>query len=175
MRDRLGGKIGFTKIRRYRRWTLPRGATNLDDNRDDYERTPRVAPGTCSVSTSEDRRLGKAQEELRSDPRCACCQRQGDVVSTAKQEEGDPRQAVATEDANAQEERRCQFRQRWLLRERKEEELLPKEDEELATVESESDSESEQEAASEQEDMRIPVVKSVFIPKTEAGESWSGS
>ncbi|KAF8667937.1 hypothetical protein HU200_052565 [Digitaria exilis] len=152
VRDRLRGKIGFTKIRSYRRWTLPRWATDLDDNSDDYERTP-------SVSTSEDRRLGKAQEELRSDPRCAHCQRQGDVVSTAKQKEGDPRQAAATEDANAQEERSCQIRQRWLLRERKEEELLPKEDEELATVESESDSESEQEAASEQENMRIPVVK----------------
>ncbi|CAL5047933.1 unnamed protein product [Urochloa decumbens] len=172
VRDRLRGKIGLTKVRRYRRGMLPEWASDLDGDDHDFVRIPRAASVLDSVSqrchsaARGDRRVGEAPEEHRADHRPV--RRQGEVVSAAE-EEGKPREAevedASPEDDEAQEERRRRIRERGLLREREEEELLPKEDEEELTAESESDSESEREVDSEQEKMCINVVKPVFVPK----------
>ncbi|CAN6178055.1 unnamed protein product [Urochloa humidicola] len=156
VRDRLHGKIGHTRVRRYRRGMLPEWASDLDGDGHDFVRIPAAAPV-----------LDEAREELRG--HCRPVRPQGEVVCSAEEEKGEPREAeveaAAAEDDEAQDERRRRIREHGLLREREEEELLPKEDEELVAAESESDSESTCEADSEEEKMRITVVKPVFVPK----------
>ncbi|CAN6195081.1 unnamed protein product [Urochloa humidicola] len=155
VRDRLRGKIGHTRVRRYRWGALPEWASNLDGNDHDFVRIPRAAPV-----------LDEAREELRA--HCRPVRRQGEVVYTGEEEKGKPWEAeveaAAAEDNEAQDDRRHRIRERGLLWEHEEKELLPKEDEELA-AESESDSESAHEADSEEEKMCITVVKPVFVPK----------
>ncbi|CAN6201513.1 unnamed protein product [Urochloa humidicola] len=172
--DRLRGKIGLTRVRRHRPGTLPEWASSdLDGDDNDLVRIPRSASVVDSVSSGRhsaargDCRLGEAREELQAD-HCPV-RRQGEVISAAEEEEGEPREAeveaASPEDDEARDERRRRIRERGLMREREEEELLPKEDDGELTAEFDSDSESEREADSEEEKMCITVVKPVFVPK----------
>ncbi|RLM54995.1 microfibrillar-associated protein 1-like [Panicum miliaceum] len=155
VRDRLRGKIGLTRVRRYRRGMLPEWASDLNDG--DDESIPRAASVLNSVSPR--RRHSAARDDRR------CVRLHGEVVSAAAEEEVEPREAeAAAEDDEAQEGRRRRIRERLRLREREEEELLPKEDEELPAKMG-SDSESEHEADSGEEETCIAVVKPVFVPK----------
>ncbi|RLN12688.1 microfibrillar-associated protein 1-like [Panicum miliaceum] len=168
VRDRFRGKIGLTRVRRYRRGMLPEWASDLDDDEDlndgDDETIPRTALAASVLGSVSPRRHSAAT--ARDDRRCV--RLHGEVVSAAEEEAVEPRDAevdaAAAENDEAQEERRRRIRERLLLREREEAELLPKEDEELP-AEMESGSESEHEADSGEEETCIAVVKPVFVPK----------
>ncbi|WVZ76878.1 hypothetical protein U9M48_024800 [Paspalum notatum var. saurae] len=171
VRDKLRGKIGQTKVKRYWPGKAPEWADDADDDID--IRTARVSLDKAfpkdedsDIPAKDDRRLRRLaetraenKEELRADHRRI---RQAEIVSTAEEEkrlEAD----IDDEDEEAQEERRRRIRERQLLREQ--EELLPQEEEE--TVEDESEEESEYETDSEDEQMGMAMVKPVFIPKSQ--------
>lgn len=170
VRDKLRGKIGQTKVKRYWPGKAPEWADEPDDDLDLRTRRAALdqafpchddADADAAAPAKDDRRLaetrGENREELRADHRRI---RQAKVVSTAE-EEGERREAEAAaeeEDEEAQEERRRRIRERQLLREREEDELLPQEEEEPWADEDEEE-DSEYETESEDEGMGIAMVK----------------
>ncbi|WVZ54498.1 hypothetical protein U9M48_005285 [Paspalum notatum var. saurae] len=172
VRDKLRGKIGQTKVKRYWPGKAPEWADDADEDID--IRTARVSldkafpkDGDGDVPAKDDRRLRRLaetraenKEELRADHRRI---RQAEIVSTAEEENARQEADADEEDEEAQEERRRRIRERQLLREQ--EELLPQEEEEPA--EDEESEESEYETDSEDEQMGMAMVKPVFIPKSQ--------
>ncbi|PUZ75108.1 hypothetical protein GQ55_1G122600 [Panicum hallii var. hallii] len=171
VRDKLRGKIGQTKVKRYWPGKAPEWA---DDAEEDIDlRTARVSLDKAfpkdedgDIPTKDDRRLRRLaltrenKEELRADHRRI---RQAEIVSTVEEQNERQEADIDEEDEEAQEERRRRIRERQLLREQ--EELLPQEDEE--PVEDEESEESEYETDSEDEQMGMAMVKPVFIPKSQ--------
>ncbi|VAH83935.1 unnamed protein product [Triticum turgidum subsp. durum] len=151
VRDKLRGKIGQTKVKRYWPGKKPEWADEAEDDID--LRAARVSLDEAFPKAEEgdrdrdrppkdDRRLRRLaetraenKEELRADHRRI---RQAEIVSTAEEER------------DRQEE----------------EELLPQEDEPLEDDVQESE-ESEYETDSEDEQMGMAMVKPVFIPKAQ--------
>jgi microfibrillar-associated protein 1 len=172
VRDKLRGKIGQTKVKRYWPGKAPEWA---DDAEEDIDlRTTRVSLDKAfpkdedsDISAKDDRRLRRLaetrenKEELRADHRRI---RQAEIVSTVEEQNERQEADIDEEDEEAQEERRRRIRAKQLLREQ-EEELLPQEDEE--PVEDEESEESEYETDSEDEQMGMAMVKPVFIPKSQ--------
>lgn len=172
VRDKLRGKIGQTKVKRYWPGKAPEWADDADEDID--IRTARVSLDKAfpkdddgDVPVKDDRRLRRLaetraenKEELRADHRRI---RQAEIVSTAEEEKERQEADVDEEDEEAQEERRRRIRERQLLREQ--EELLPQEEDEL--VEDEESEESEYETDSEDEQLGMAMVKPVFIPKSQ--------
>ncbi|KQJ98860.1 hypothetical protein BRADI_3g39560v3 [Brachypodium distachyon] len=149
VRDKLRGKIGQTKVKRYWPGKAPEwGGEDADDDID--IRTARVSLDKAFPKdddggrpAKDDRRLrrlaearGESKEELRADHRRI---RQAEIVSTAE-EERDRQQ---------------------------EEELLPQEEEPVEEEQEEDGEESEYETDSEDEQMGMAMVKPVFIPKSQ--------
>lgn len=173
VRDKLRGKIGQTKVKRYWPGKAPEWADDVDEDVD--LRTARVSLDKAfprdedgDVPAKDDRRLRRLaetraenKEELRADHRRI---RQAEIVSTAEEENERQEADADEEDEEAQEERRRRIRARQLLREQ--EELLPQEEEEPVEAE-ESEEESEYETDSEDEQMGMAMVKPVFIPKSQ--------
>ena len=171
VRDKLRGKIGQTKVKRYWPGKAPEWADDADEDTD--LRTTRVDKAfpkddDGDVPAKDDRRLRRLaetraenKEELRADHRRI---RQAEIVSTAEEENERQEADIDEEDEEAQEERRRRIRERQLLREQ--EELLPQEEEEPVEDE-ESEEESEYETDSEDEQMGMAMVKPVFIPKSQ--------
>jgi microfibrillar-associated protein 1 len=171
VRDKLRGKIGQTKVKRYWPGKAPEWADDADEDTD--LRTTRVDKAfpkddDGDVPAKDDRRLRRLaetraenKEELRADHRRI---RQAEIVSTAEEESERQDADIDEEDEEAQEERRRRIRERQLLREQ--EELLPQEEEEPVEDE-ESEEESEYETDSEDEQMGMAMVKPVFIPKSQ--------
>ncbi|KAK3152741.1 hypothetical protein QOZ80_2BG0162950 [Eleusine coracana subsp. coracana] len=174
VRDKLRGKIGQTKVKRYWPGKAPEWA---DDAEEDLDiRTTRVSLEKAfpkdedgDVPAKDDRRLRRLaetravnKEELRADHRRI---RQAEIVSTVEEENERQEADIDEEDEEAQEERRRRIREKQLLRQQ-EEELLPQEEEEHVEEEDESE-ESEYETDSEDEQMGIAMVKPVFIPKSQ--------
>ena len=171
VRDKLRGKIGQTKVKRYWPGKAPEWA---DDAEEDIDlRTARVSLDKAfpkdedgDSPAKDDRRLRRLaqtrenKEELRADHRRI---RQAEIVSTVEEQNERQEADIDEEDEEAQEERRRRIRERQLLREQ--EELLPQEDEE--PVEDEESEESEYETDSEDEQMGMAMVKPVFIPKSQ--------
>jgi microfibrillar-associated protein 1 len=171
VRDKLRGKIGQTKVKRYWPGKAPEWA---DDAEEDIDlRTARVSLDKAfpkdedgDIPTKDDRRLRRLaqtrenKEELRADHRRI---RQAEIVSTVEEQNERQEADIDEEDEEAQEERRRRIRERQLLREQ--EELLPQEDEE--PVEDEESEESEYETDSEDEQTGMAMVKPVFIPKSQ--------
>ena len=171
VRDKLRGKIGQTKVKRYWPGKAPEWA---DDAEEDIDlRTARVSldkafpkDDDADIPAKDDRRLRRLaqtrenKEELRADHRRI---RQAEIVSTVEEQNERQEADIDEEDEEAQEERRRRIRERQLLREQ--EELLPQEEEE--PVEDESEEESEYETDSEDEQMGMAMVKPVFIPKSQ--------
>jgi len=171
VRDKLRGKIGQTKVKRYWPGKAPEWA---DDAEEDIDlRTARVSLDKVfpkdedgDIPAKDDRRLRRLaqtrenKEELRADHRRI---RQAEIVSTVEEQNERQEADIDEEDEEAQEERRRRIRERQLLREQ--EELLPQEEEE--PVEDESEEESEYETDSEDEQMGMAMVKPVFIPKSQ--------
>jgi microfibrillar-associated protein 1 len=172
VRDKLRGKIGQTKVKRYWPGKAPEWA---DDAEEDIDlRTTRVSLDKAfpkdedsDIPAKDDRRLRRLaetrenKEELRADHRRI---RQAEIVSTVEEQNERQEADIDEEDEEAQEERRRRIRAKQLLREQ-EEELLPQEDEE--PVEDEESEESEYETDSEDEQMGMAMVKPVFIPKSQ--------
>jgi microfibrillar-associated protein 1 len=172
VRDKLRGKIGQTKVKRYWPGKAPEWA---DDAEEDIDlRTARVSLEKAfpkdedgDIPAKDDRRLRRLaetcaenKEELRADHRRI---RQAEIVSTVAEENERNDADIDEEDEEALEERRRRIRERQLLREQ--EELLPQEEEPVEDEESED--ESEYETDSEDEQMGMAMVKPVFIPKSQ--------
>ncbi|GKV07607.1 hypothetical protein SLEP1_g19357 [Rubroshorea leprosula] len=176
IRDKLRGKIGQTKVKRYWPGKAPEWADDADEDGD--IRMARAAALEKAFPTQEDsdvvrkddprlRRLAESRidnrEEIRADHRKI---RQAEIVST--EEEESRRQEwldAEEEDEDALEEKRRRIRERMLQRQQEEDVLLPEEEEE--EVEEEEEEESEYETDSEEEHIGIAMVKPVFVPKTE--------
>lgn len=174
VRDKLRGKIGQTKVKRYWPGKAPEWADDADDDidiRKDRFSLDKAFPKDedGDVPVKDDRRLRRLaetraenKEELRADHRRI---RQAEIVSTVEEENEKRQEAeMEDEDEEAQEERRRRIRERQLLREQ--EELLPQEEEEPVEEEDEEE-ESEYETDSEDEQMGMAMVKPVFIPKSQ--------
>lgn len=176
IRDKLRGKIGQTKVKRYWPGKAPEWADDADEEAD--IRTARAAALETAFPHHEDsgivrrddprlRRLAESKidnrEEVREDHRRI---RQAEIVSTIEEE--NRRQEgldLEEEDEDALEERRRRIREKLLQRQQEEAALLPEEEEE--EVEEEEEEESEYETDSEEEMTGIAMVKPVFVPKSE--------
>ncbi|CAL9178120.1 unnamed protein product [Musa hybrid cultivar] len=175
IRDKLRGKIGQTKVKRYWPGKAPEWADEVEDDED--IRASKLAAlekafptrDDADVPQKDDRRLRRLaesrtenKEEVRADHRRI---RQAEIVLTTEEEnnrlEG---LELEEEDEDAIEERRRRIREKLLQREQEEAALLPVEEEEEAEEEEE---ESEYETDSEEEQMGIAMVKPVFIPKSQ--------
>ncbi|OVA06120.1 Micro-fibrillar-associated protein 1 [Macleaya cordata] len=176
IRDKLRGKIGQTKVKRYWPGKAPEWADDAEEDGD--IRTAREVALEKAFPVREDsdvvgkddprlRRLAESKidnrEEIRADHRRI---RQAEIVSTIEEE--NRRQEgldLEEEDEDALEERRRRIREKLLQRQQEEAALLPEEEEE--EVEEEEEEESEYETDSEEELTGIAMVKPVFVPKSE--------
>ncbi|KAI3470999.1 hypothetical protein Pfo_027662 [Paulownia fortunei] len=177
IRDKLRGKIGQTKVKRYWPGKAPEWA---DDNDEDGDiRMSRAAAFEkafpshegADVMRKDDPRLRRLAEirmdnrdEVREDHRRI---RQAEIVSTLEEESR--RQEgfdMEEEDMDAFDERRRRVKEKLLQKQQEVAGLLPEEEEEEGEEE-EEESESEYETDSEEEMMGIAMVKPVFVPKSE--------
>lgn len=179
IREKLRGKIGQTKVKRYWPGKAPEWA-DYDDEDGDI-RVSRVAALEKAFPKQEDssdtarkddprlRRLAESRidnrEEIRADHRRI---RQAEIVSTIEEEENRRQDWMDAEeeDEDALEERRRRIREKLLLKQQEEAALLPEEEEEEAEEEEEEE-ESEYETDSEEEQPGVAMVKPVFVPKSE--------
>ncbi|EOY10485.1 hypothetical protein QUC31_009971 [Theobroma cacao] len=177
IRDKLRGKIGQTKVKRYWPGKAPEWADDADEEGD--IRMARAVALEKAFPSRDDsdvvrkddprlRRLAESRidnrDEIRADHRRI---RQAEIVST-EEEENRRNEGVEAEeeDEDALEERRRRIREKLLQREQEETALLEEEEEE-EEVEEEEEEESEYETDSEEEHTGIAMVKPVFVPKSE--------
>lgn len=176
IRDKLRGRIGQTKVKRYWPGKAPEWADEAEEEGD--IRTTRDVAFETAFPTRDDsdvvrrddprlRRLAESKidnrDEIRADHRRI---RQAEIVSTIEEE--NRRQEgldLEEEDEDAQEERRRKIREKLLQREQEEAALLPVEEEE--EPEESEDEEYEYETDSEEELTGIAMIKPVFVPKAE--------
>ncbi|KAJ7976438.1 microfibrillar-associated protein 1 [Quillaja saponaria] len=175
IRDKLRGKIGQTKVRRYWPGKVPEWADDANEEGDirlaQEAALEKAFPRheDSDVVKKDDPRLRRLavsrvdnREEVRADHRRI---RQAEIVSTieeeARRQEG---LELEEQDEDALEERRKKLRDKLLQREQ-EEALLPEESEE--EEEESEEEESEYETDSEEEHTGIAMVKPVFVPKSE--------
>lgn len=175
IRDKLRGKIGQTKVKRYWPGKAPEWADDYDED-GDIRMTRAVAlekafprQEDSDIARKDDPRLrrlaqsSRIDEEVRADHRRI---RQAEIVSTIEEESG--RQEgmdMEEEDEDALEERRRRIKEKVMQKEQEQAASLPEEEEE--EVEEEEEEESEYETDSEEETMGIAMVKPVFVPKSE--------
>lgn len=176
IRDKLRGKIGQTKVKRYWPGKAPEWADELDEDEDiratKLDALEKAFPirEDADVPQKDDRRLRRLaelrtenKEEVRNDHRRI---RQAEIISTIEEEnDRQERLEMEEEDEDAIEERRRRIREKLLQREQEEAALLPIEEEE--EVEEEEEEDSEYETDSEEEQLGIAMVKPVFIPKSQ--------
>ncbi|KAF4356910.1 uncharacterized protein LOC115703169 [Cannabis sativa] len=176
VRDKLRGKIGQTKVKRYWPGKAPEWADDAEEEGD--IRMSKAAALEKAFPTQEYsetvrkddprlRRLAESRidnrEEVRADHRRI---RQAEIVSTIEEEARRQEGLDAEEDdADALEERRRRIKERLRQREQEEAPLLQSEDEE--EVEEEEEEESEYETDSDDEPTGIAMLKPVFVPKSE--------
>ncbi|CAI9091951.1 OLC1v1027075C1 [Oldenlandia corymbosa var. corymbosa] len=179
IRDKLRGKIGQTKVKRYWPGKAPEWA---DDNDEDGDiRMSRAAALDKAFPAQEEsffdpvrkddprlRRLAESRidnrEEVRSDHRRI---RQAEIISTEEEEsKGLDSMDVDEEDEDALEERRRKIREKVLQRQQEEAALLPVEEEDEEEPEKDEES-SEYETDSDEEPGSIAMIKPVFVPKSE--------
>ncbi|KAK3135241.1 hypothetical protein QOZ80_5BG0416520 [Eleusine coracana subsp. coracana] len=165
VRDKLRGKIGQTKVKRYWPGKAPEWADDADEDID--IRTTRVSLEKAFPKDEDGDVLPKDDRRLRrlAETRAENKEELAEIVSTVEEENERKEADIDEEDEEAQEERRRRIREKQLLRQQ-EEELLPQEEEEQVDEEEESE-ESEYETDSEDEQMGIAMVKPVFIPKSQ--------
>lgn len=176
VREKLRGKIGQTKVKRYWPGKAPEWADEADEDADIRTARQRALDHAFPViddshiAQKDDPRLRRLaesrvadREEIRADHRRI---RQAEIVSTAEEEHRRQEGLEAEEeDEDALEERRRRIREKLLQRQQEEAAPLEEEEEEL---EEEEESESEYETDSEEDDMAgIAMVKPVFVPKLE--------
>lgn len=173
IRDKLRGKIGQTKVKRYWPGKAPEWAEEVEEDNDlrTNAALERVFPRRVDEVgiAKDDRRLRRLaesrvdnKEEIRADHRRI---RQAEIVSTIEEEnERQERLEFEEDDEDALEERRRRIREKLLQREQEEAQLLPAEEED---EEEEASDESEYETDSEEDVAGIAMVKPVFVPKAE--------
>ncbi|XP_072966564.1 uncharacterized protein [Typha angustifolia] len=179
VRDKLRGKIGQTKVKRYWPGKAPEWAEDADEDGD--IRTARAAAlekafpsgnDSGGLPPKDDRRLRRLaetraenKEELRADHRRI---RQAEIISAEEDESNNRLEGLELEeeDEEALEERRRRIREKLLQKEQEEAALFPEVEEE-EEAEEEEEEESEYETDSEEEQMGIAMVKPVFIPKSQ--------
>ncbi|KAM7500053.1 hypothetical protein LguiA_024467 [Lonicera macranthoides] len=176
IRDKLRGKIGQTKVKRY--WPGKAPEWEDDANEDgDIPMTKAVALEKAfprhedsGIVKRDDPRLRRLAEsriednraEVRANHRLI---RQAEIVSAIEEE--NRRQEgfdLEEEDEDALDERRRRIRKKLLQKEEKEAAILLVEEEEL---EEEEEEESEYETDLEDEQPDLAMVKPVFVPKPE--------
>lgn len=178
VRDKLRGKIGQTKVKRYWPGKAPEWADDAEEDGDGDVRTLRSVAlekafpthEESTVPRKDDRRLRRLaenraenKEEVRADHRRI---RQAEILSTIEEENNRQEGVEADEDdEDFVEDRRRLIRERQLQREREEAELLQAEEEDEEPEE--EDESSEYETDSEEEQLGIAMVKPVFIPKSQ--------
>lgn len=173
VREKLKGKIGQTRVKRYWPGKAPEWAEEGEE--DDGIRMSRASAldkafpshDGLDAGRKDDPRLrrlaeSKIDEEVRADHRRI---RQAEIVSTLE-EETRRQERITEEEENedALDEKRRRIREKLL--QRQQEEALPQEEEEEAE-ESEEEEESEYETESDEETTVIAMVKPVFVPKAE--------
>ncbi|KAL6530356.1 hypothetical protein OROHE_014709 [Orobanche hederae] len=179
VRDKLRGKIGQTKVKRYWPGKAPEWA---DDNEEGGDiRMARTAAletafpshdGFSGVTRKDDPRLRRLaqsrvdnRDEVREDHRRI---RQAEIISTVEEEnmrlEG---MEMEDEEEDALEEKRRRIKEKLLQRRQEEAALLPEEEEDEAEEDEEEEEESEYETDSDEEMTGIAMVKPVFVPKSE--------
>ncbi|XP_062028221.1 uncharacterized protein LOC133744108 [Rosa rugosa] len=178
IRDKLRGKIGQTKVKRYWPGKAPEWGDDADEDGD-----IRVSAAASlekafptqdysDIARKDDPRLRRLaesridnREDVRADHRRI---RQAEIVSTieeeARRQEGID---AEEEDPDALEERRRRIKERLREREQEEAALLPSEDEEEDKEEEEEEEESEYSTDSEDEHGGMMMLKPVFVPKAE--------
>ncbi|GAU39508.1 hypothetical protein TSUD_68720 [Trifolium subterraneum] len=178
VRDKLRGKIGQTKVKRYWPGKVPEWADEENEDVAGDIRSSREAAldkafprheEDAAIVRKDDRRLRRLaesridnREEVRADHRRI---RQAEIISTIEEEER--RQEgleLEEQDEDAMAERRRQLKEKLLQREQ--EEALPQEEEE-EEEEDEEEEESEYETDSDEEYTGVAMVKPVFVPKSE--------
>ena len=179
VRDKLRGKIGQTKVKRYWPGKAPEWADEDDDGNDKDEKDIRTTRASLDKAFgSEDGSAGKDdprlrrladrrvenRDEARADHRRI---RQAEILSTIEEETRKQEGLDAEEDdEDAVEERRRRIKER--LRQREIEEAPILEEEEEEEEDEESGSGSEYETDSEDEfSGAAAMVKPVFVPKSE--------
>lgn len=176
VRDKLRGKIGQTKVKRYWPGKAPEWADEADENED--IRMTRTIAMERAFPRHEDtdivrrddprlRRLAESRadnrEEVKADHRAI---RQAEILSEDQEDNrGNEGLDLEEEDEDALEERRRRIREKLLLRQQEEAALMPEEEEE--EEEEDEDEESEYETDSEEDQPGIAMVKPVFVPKSE--------
>ncbi|XP_022742384.1 microfibrillar-associated protein 1-like [Durio zibethinus] len=176
IRDKLRGKIGQTKVKRYWPGKAPEWADDADEDGDirmgRAVALEKAFPShdDSGIVTKDDprlRRLAESKIDNRDEIRAAHRRiRQAEIVST-EEEENRRNEGVEAEeeDEDALDERRRRIREKMLQMKQEETPLLEEEEEE--EVEEEEEEESEYETDSEEEHMGIPMMKAVYVPKSE--------
>ena len=180
VRDKLRGKIGQTKVKRYWPGKAPEWAAEVEEEGDLRATTVAASSRSAALEKAfparDDEDLGDAalddhrlrrlvqirvenKEEVRADHRRI---RQAEIVSAI--EESEQKEEAEEEDEEEMEERRRRIRERNLRREEDEAALMPVEEEEEEEEESE---ESEYETDSDEDQIGVAIVKPVFVPKSE--------
>lgn len=176
VRDKLRGKIGQTKVKRYWPGKAPEWADDADEDGDikmtraDALEKAFPTQEYSDVSRKDDPRLRRLaeskidnREEVRADHRRI---RQAEIIATEEEETRRQEWAdMEEENEEALEERRRRIKEKSRLREQEEAALPAEEEEEEA--EEEEEEESEYETDSEEEMMGITMVKPIFVPKSE--------
>ncbi|CAH9070448.1 unnamed protein product [Cuscuta epithymum] len=176
VREKLRGKIGQTKVKRYWPGKAPEWADEGEE--DEGMRMSRAAAlektfpshDGSDAGRKDDPRLRRLaeskidnREEVRADHRRI---RQAEIVSTIEEETRRQERIVEEEEnEDAMEEKRRRIREKLL--QRQQEEALPEEDEEEGEEDEEEEEESEYETESDEETTGIAMVKPVFVPKSE--------
>ncbi|KAJ3693958.1 hypothetical protein LUZ60_009438 [Juncus effusus] len=177
VREKLRGKIGQTKVKRYWPGKAPEWADEAEDEDLTDIRRSRNAEKAFDESgdvavMKDDRRLRRLaegrvdnREEIRADHRRI---RQAEIISSAEEEHGKQEAEQEEEDDEAVEERRRRIREKLLQREQEEAEaasLIP--DEEEAEEESEEEEEESEYETDSEEESGVAIIKPVFIPKSQ--------
>lgn len=184
IREKLRGKIGQTKVKRYWPGKAPEWADEAEEESDLRATSARQraldqafpsSDDSAAVNAAADPRLRRLAEnraadrdEIRADHRRI---RQAEIISTEEEEKNRAEEAAEEEDEDAVEERRRRIRERLLQRRQEEErELAPveEEDEEEEAAESDEEGSSEYETDSDEDEFgRRAMAKPVFVPKHE--------
>ncbi|KAL2897997.1 Microfibrillar-associated protein 1 [Bienertia sinuspersici] len=181
IREKLRGKIGQAKVKRYWPGKAPEWADEPEEDADLRTSTRRQIleqafpeNDDSSYARADDPRLRRLaenraenREEIRADHRRI---RQAEIISTVEEENRAEEALAEEEDEDALEERRRRIREKLLQRRQEEErQLAPiEEEDDEADEEEEEEEESEYETDSEEEEMnRRAMAKPIFVPKQE--------
>jgi microfibrillar-associated protein 1 len=182
VREKLRGKIGQTKVKRYWPGKAPEWAEEVEEEADVRPSRAAQAKRDAQLDKAfqlrdesefprkDDPRLRRLEESRRDKEEAVARHRQirqAEIVSTREEEKAAQELADAEEDEDdeAIEERRQRVREKAKLLQRQREEEAAFEEE--LEEEDEEDEESEYETDSEEEFGGMAMIKPVFVPKSE--------